>query len=98
MDNRFADGLIARFSDLLSATTARLETRIDGLAAQLTEFRAATEENYDTLRTRFDGLESRFDGLDLRFNAFETRFTRFEAQVYLRFDGLEERLAFVEGR
>jgi predicted nuclease with TOPRIM domain len=104
-NDRFARELLGRFSEMLDASTKRVESRIDGLRAEFSEFRSATEASFDELAGHFahlelrvDGLESRFDRLENRVGALETRLTAFETKVYLRFDAIDARFDILEVR
>ena len=92
MDDRTADYLFNRFAELLDASTARLERRIDGVQsslgsqiddvhAELREFRAANEANYDGLAARFDAIDERFNAVDRRFDRLENRLAIVEHSV-----------------
>lgn len=95
MDNdRFASELLGRFSEMLDASTKRVELRVDGLRAELLDFRSATEANFDVLAGHFAHLGLRVDGLEGRFNGLESRFDGLE----YRFDKLENRVGALETR
>jgi hypothetical protein len=83
--SRLESRLGARIDGVESNLGARIdgvESQLSDLRAEVAEFRAATEGNYDNMSSRHD--------------RFERRFANFEAKVFVRFDDVERRLTLVE--